>query len=249
MIKAVLCDIGGVLYIENKVIKDAIETINYLKSKYKIKLLTNTTQRTSEDIYKKLINMGFNIQKDEILTALDVTKIFLLENRANATFLLTNRALEFFNDIPKEYPKKYVVVGDAKDNFTYQNLNNAFRELINGLELIAIAKNRYYKSSDEELNMDAGCFVVALEYASGKEAKIIGKPSSEFFHLACKSLNIRPNEAIMVGDDIESDILGAQKAGIKGYLVKTGKFNPNDLNKGIKPDKVLNSIADLQNIL
>ena len=249
MPKTILCDIGGVLYIGDKPIDGAIETIDYLKNKYKIKFLTNTTQRTSQDIYEKLKKMGFNIDKDDILTALDVTKMFLLENRSNATFLLTNRALEFFKDIPNEYPKKYVVVGDAKDNFTYQNLNSAFRELIDGLELIAIAKNRYYKSSDNKLSMDAGCFVVALEYASGKEAKIIGKPSKEFFHLACKSLGVKPSEAIMIGDDIESDILGAQNAGIKGYLVKTGKFNPNDLKKGIKPDKIIDSIADLKDIL
>jgi len=245
-IKAILIDIGGVLYVGDKPIDGAIEAIDSLKKRYKIKLLTNTTQRTSKDILNKLKTMGFNIDKDEILTALDVTKMFLLNNRANATLLLTDSAKEFFSDIPSNYPKKYVVVGDAQDNFTYKHLNSAFRDLLDGMELIAIAKNRYFKDRDNKLSMDAGCFVKALEYASGKMAKIIGKPSKDFFHLACKSLNVKPNQAVMIGDDIESDIKGAKDANLRAFLVKSGKYNPSDLEKGIKPDKVLESIASMK---
>jgi ribonucleotide monophosphatase NagD (HAD superfamily) len=93
--------------------------------------------------------------------------------------------------------------------------------------------------------MDAGCFVAALAYASGKQARILGKPSREFYHLACASMDAAPEETIMVGDDIESDILGAQEAGLKAVLVKTGKFTPADLERGITPDLVLGSVVEL----
>ena len=124
-----------------------------------------------------------------------------------------------------------------------------FRALINGASLIAAAKNRYFKDSDNDLSLDAGGFVEALEFASNKRAKIIGKPSKEFFYLAIKSLNLQPNEVLMVGDDIKSDILGAKKAGLKTALVKTGKFTNRDLQKGIKPDFLLDSVANLLEVI
>ena len=247
-IKGVLCDIGGVLYIGDSAIDGAIEAIKYIKSKLPIRFITNTTQKTALEVVKKLQNMGFDIENDEVITALDVTKIFLKEHKSYAKFLLTDNALKFFDDL-KVYDINYVVVGDAQDNFNYKNLNEVFRELLKDKELIAIAKNRYFKDSDNELSLDAGAFVAALEYASGKSAKILGKPSKDFFHLVCKDMGLNPNEALMIGDDIESDVLGAQKAGLKGVLVKTGKFQERDLQKGIKPDFMLTSIADIVNIL
>lgn len=138
-----------------------------------------------------------------------------------------------------------MVVGDAQDNFSYKNLNSAFRTLLNGAQLLAVANNRYFKDDDNEMSMDAGGFVSALEYASGVKAQIIGKPSTEFYKLAAAALNAQPNECVMIGDDIESDIEGAQKAGMFSILVKTGKFSETDLEKGIIPDKVFESISEI----
>ncbi|ADN08427.1 TIGR01458 family HAD-type hydrolase [Sulfurimonas autotrophica] len=241
-IKAVLCDIGGVLYVGDKPIEGAVEAVKEIKKHYPIRFLTNTTQRTSAQVVKKLQKMGFEITSNEIITALDVTKMFLEKEKSFAEFLLTDDALCFFDDL-KYYEEKYVVVGDAQDNFNYKNLNCAFRKLMDGASLLGIAKNRYFKDSDNELSMDAGCFVSALEYGSGQEASLIGKPSREFYHLACASLHVSPNECVMIGDDIESDIKGAQEAGIQAALVKTGKFSKIDLSFGIKPDYIFESIA------
>ena len=241
--KAILCDIGGVLYTGDEAIEGAVEAVREIKKHYPIRFLTNTTQKTSEGVVKKLQSLGFEIEKKEVITALDITKMFLQQERSNAYFLLTNEALSFFDDLAFER-EKYVIVGDAQENFSYTNLNTAFRKLHSGSELIAIAKNRYFQDKDG-LSMDAGCFVAALEYASMQDARILGKPSREFFHLACEDMGVRPEECIMIGDDIEGDIKGAQDAGIKGVLVKTGKFTPKDLKRGIEPDLVLDSIADL----
>ncbi len=242
--KALLCDIGGVLYVGETPIEGAIEAIKVLKKEYKMRFLTNTTQKTGAQVVTKLQAMGFEIDAGEVITALDVTRMLLEREQCGAMFLLTDDATAFFDDLPKD-PCRYVVVGDAQHNFSYENLNKAFRLLMQGSELLAAAKNRYFKDSDNELSMDAGGFVAALEYASNTEARILGKPSEDFYRLACAAMETAPEETAMVGDDIESDILGAQRAGIKAVLVKTGKFSPNDLQRGIDPDLTLNSIAEL----
>lgn len=243
-IKAVLCDIGGVLYVGDAPIKGAIEAVAKIKAHYPIRFITNTTQKTGAQVVKKLQEVGFDIQEDEVITALDMTKMFLEQHQSNAQFLLTDNALNFFDSL-KIYPTNYVVVGDAQDNFSYKNLNNAFRSLLNGAQLLAVANNRYFKDDDNEMSMDAGGFVSALEYASGQQAQIIGKPSTEFYKLAAAALNAQPNECVMIGDDIESDIEGAQKAGMFSILVKTGKFNESDLEEGITPDGILESISEV----
>jgi len=243
-VKAILCDIGGVLYVGNFPIEGAIESIQKIKAKYPIKFLTNTTQKTSTQVVEKLQKLGFDISPQEVITALDFTKTFLLKQKSSAEFLLTNDAMPFFDDL-NAYKKKYVVVGDAQDNFSYKNLNAAFKTLQNGAKLIAIANNRYFKDSDSLLSMDAGCFVSALEYASGQKADIIGKPSEAFYHFACEELGFKPSECLMIGDDILGDIKGAQEAGLQAALVQTGKFHPNDLQLGIKADVILESIATL----
>ena len=242
-IKALLCDIGGVLYVGDEAIPGAVEAIARIKKRYPVRFLTNTTQKSGAQVVEKLQAMGFDIDASEVITALDVTRMFLEREGSGACFLLTDDAKHFFEDLPKR-PCRYVVVGDAQKNFNYKQLNKAFRTLMEGGELLAAAKNRYFKDGDGKLSLDAGGFVAALEYASGKEARILGKPSKEFYRLACASAGVEPSEAVMIGDDIDSDILGAQEAGLKTALVKTGKFTPDDLVRGIIPDAVLDSVAD-----
>ena len=243
-IEAVLCDIGGVLYVGDTPIEGAVEAIEKIKKHYPIRFLTNTTQKTSAQVVAKLQEMGFDIDAKEVITALDVTKMYLQEKKSSAEFLLTDDAKAFFDDL-QSYPKQYVVVGDAQENFSYANLNRAFRLLQEDAELLAIAKNRYFKDSDGKLSMDAGCFVSALEYASGKESLLIGKPSKAFYHLACADMGVEPSKCVMIGDDIEGDIQGAQEAGLSAILVQSGKFSKKDLSLGIHPDYIAESIATI----
>jgi len=243
-IKGVLCDIGGVLYFGDTVCPGAIEAINRLKASYPIRFLTNTTQKTSTQIVAKLQKMGFDIDPSEVMTALDVTKSYLLQQNAQAIYLLTDSAAKFFDDLP-DNPTRYVVVGDAQENFSYSKINEAFRGLWEGADLLAAANNRYFKDDDGKLSIDAGAFVSALEFASGKKAQIIGKPSKDFYEQACASMGIALDEAVMIGDDIQSDILGAQEAGLQAILVRTGKFMPSDLEGEIVPDAIFESLADI----
>jgi HAD superfamily hydrolase (TIGR01458 family) len=117
-----------------------------------------------------------------------------------------------------------VIVGDAGEGFTYRSLNDAFRALADGAYFLALARNHTFRDADGELSLDAGAFVAALEYASGRDAVVLGKPSPDFFHAAVDSLGCSAQEAVMVGDDAEFDVAAAIKAGLSGILVRTGKY-------------------------
>jgi len=247
-IKGLLLDLDGTLYIGDKPIPGAVEAVKKLKEKYPLRFITNTTTKPRRVIFQKLQKMGFPIEEEEIFSALTATKEFLKEHNAGAYLVLTDLAKEEFKDL-RDLPVEYVVVGDARENMNYENLNRAFRYLMKGAKLIAAAKNRYYLDRDGELSLDAGPFVVGLEYATGREAILIGKPNREFFLKAVRSMGLKPEEVAVVGDDIEADVKGGMDAGLFGILVKTGKFKPSDLERGIKPDLVIDSITELPEVL
>jgi HAD superfamily hydrolase (TIGR01458 family) len=142
-----------------------------------------------------------------------------------------------------------VVVGDAGDLFSYDLLNRAMRMVLSGAGILALEKDRTWMGADGPM-LSAGPFVAALEYATGRQAFCIGKPSPAFFTTALQSLGVPASGAAMIGDDIETDIGGAQRCGIRGILVRTGKFREETLStSGIHPDLVIDSVADLPEIL
>ena len=194
--------------------------------------------------------MGFQIEENQLFTALAAAKAVVSKENGKSVTILTEEAEKYFGELHCiDTDSEFVVVGDAGENFNYIRMNRAFRTLTNGAKLIAAAKNRYFKDSDGELSMDAGGFVKALEYASGAEAIVVGKPSEAFFHEAVESMGLSIDEVIMVGDDIESDIAGAQDAGLRAILVKTGKYRPADLEGAVFPDVVIESVAKLPSLL
>lgn len=245
-IKGLLFDIGGVLYVGESPVPGAKEALRTLRDDFTVRFVTNSTRRPPDAIRQKLLRMGFEVEERELFTALAAAKALVKEAQGKAVTILTEEAEKYFAQLHCiDTAAPFVVVGDAGENFNYPRMNRAFRTLMRGARLVAAARNRYFKDSDGELSMDAGGFVTALEYAAGVEATLVGKPSPEFFHQALRSMNLTPQEALMVGDDIESDIAGAQAAGLRAVLVKTGKFRPDDLNRGIRPDGVIDSVAEL----
>lgn len=243
-IKAVMSDIGGVLYVGNEAIEGTPEALDRLRKHYPLKLISNTTRNTPATIAAHLRKLGFSIDEEEMYTALAATRDYLKAKEYKAYTLLTDEANDYFADLRGDEPD-CVVVADAHTNFHFESMNQAFRHLEEGAELIGAAKSRYFKDSDGKLTIGTGSWIAALEFASGKEATIIGKPSASFFHLVAESLGMEPNEILMVGDDILSDIGSAQKAGFKTALVKTGKFKESDLKREIKPDIVVESFTEL----
>jgi HAD superfamily hydrolase (TIGR01458 family) len=142
-----------------------------------------------------------------------------------------------------------VIVGDLGDRWDYEVLNRAFGQLMDGAALIALQRNRYWETA-EGLALDAGPFVAALEYAVGREAEVVGKPSPAFFELVLSDLGVGASAAAMVGDDVEADVGGALEAGIAGILVRTGKYREEDVtSSGIEPTATVDSIADVPALL
>ncbi len=244
MIKGVLLDIGGVLYEGERVIEGAIEALSELKAKYKVRFLSNTSRVAPDTLHKRLVDMGFELKKEEIFTALSAAKLFLQSRDAKAFVIATQEAKEY---LVERSGKDFVLVCDAYKNFTYDALNQAFRLLESGAGFLATNINRYFKDEDG-LSLDAGGFVKCLEYASAKEAKVLGKPNCEFFSLAIKSMGLSKDEVVMVGDDIHSDIIGAKACWLRAVMVKTGKFKPQDLLLA-QPDFLIDSIKELPKLL
>ena len=149
-------------------------------------------------------------------------------------------------DVGAETGAAAVVVGDLGEGWDFATLNRAFRLLMATPppRLLALGMTRYWRAPDG-LRLDTAPFVTALQHASGVEPLVMGKPAAPFFEAGVEALGVQSGECVMVGDDIRGDIGGAQRAGLHGILVRTGKFQTRDLEADIRPDAVLDSIADL----
>ena len=246
--KAFLIDLDGTLYFKGEPCPGAIETVNYLRQeKYQLRFLTNTTAKTPKMLHAQMQALGFDIYEDEIFNATYACLQYLRSQSKNRCHFMVDDAVKaFFKEIPvDDDAPDFVVVGDYGEGFDFHALNHAFRLLMNGSELIALQKGLYWFSS-EGMFLDCGAFVTLLEAAAGKTAKVMGKPSRTFFKIALESLQCSPSEVIVVGDDITSDILGAQAMEMRSILVKTGKFKLSQLENPVaKPTWVLDNVSEL----
>jgi HAD superfamily hydrolase (TIGR01458 family) len=158
--------------------------------------------------------------------------------------LLPDAQLEFADLEVNEENPQFVVIGDMGASFTFPRLNKAFRAILNGAQLVALHKKRSWRS-EEGMFLDAGPFVVALEYATAESAVVIGKPSQTYFRMVLDDLQLPPEQVAVIGDDIEIDVRGAQLMGMQGWLVKSGRFRKEDLGRGIWPDRLLDNIGEI----
>lgn len=247
-IKGLVVDINGVLHNEKEPFFDTVRVFNKIKKKFPVRLVSNSTSKTQEESAQKMQNMGFCVKAHEIFTPIEAIHSYLLASKKGAFFISTAKTKESFKDIPSS-PVDFVVVTHAHEEFTFQNLNQGFRYLRLGAKLIGSGSSKYYVDSYGHFNLDPGPFIYALEWASGSQALILGKPSPQFFLAAVKDMGLNPHEVAMVGDDIETDVQGGIKAGLLGVLVKTGKFCQKDLDKNITPHAILESFAHIETIL
>lgn len=244
-IKAVLVDLSGTLHIENEATPGAVEALERLKSSgIFVRFLTNTTKESKNYLHERLTKCGFFLKKNDIFTSLTVSRQYIENHHLNPLLLLEDAALEDFEGISRNAEEiNAVVVGLAPSKFEYESMNHAFRVLMNGADLIAIHKGRYYSRGDG-LALGPGPFVSALEFATGRTATVMGKPEKNFFLSALTGLNCEPHEALMIGDDVRDDIEGALLAGFKAILVRSGKFRPGDENRSsIPPTAVCENFA------
>lgn len=252
-IRGFLIDIDGVISVGDTPIAGAQETISYLEdNSIPFRFLSNTTRKCRKTIAQKLASFGIIVPPEFIITP-PVAAIAWLKQRGidRCSLLVTGDVAGDFLDegiTISEEGAPVIIIGDAGDNFTYQSMRTVFRQVMDGAECIALERDRYWMDKDG-LTLGAGPFVAGIEYATGKPAHLLGKPSREFFLLACNSMGLVPEECIMVGDDIHSDIGGAQAAGIRGFLVQTGKYNQDIAAASGIPHTLVSSVADLVSYL
>jgi phospholysine phosphohistidine inorganic pyrophosphate phosphatase len=249
----ILLDLDGVLYQNGRPIKGAAQTILWLK-KQKIPHLfvTNTSSKPRTAILDKLATFGIKTETKYILTPPIAALGWLKSHfkKPTLTLYLNEASKKDFSGFQlAESDSDHVdaiIIGDMGRDWSFDQINAAFQQLMHSpsAQLIALGLTRYWQTSNG-LQLDVGPFVKALEYATGREAVVCGKPSASFFETAACQLQLNANQLIMIGDDIQGDIGGAQKAGLKALQVRTGKFRVTDLQQGVKPDDIINSIANL----
>lgn len=257
-VRALLIDIDGVLTVSWKPLPGAVEALRRLRdSGLDVALLTNTTSRTRASIADTLAGAGFPVTAEDILTAPAATAAYLAEHFPDARCSLLNSGdiQEDLTDVDLIAPDDtdtvpdVVVVGGAGPEFDYTTLNRVFGHLQRGAHLVAMHRNLYWRT-DEGLRLDTGAFLLGLEEAAHTQAEITGKPAPAFFEAALSRVGAEPGRALMIGDDIESDVLAAQRTGVTGVLVRTGKYLPETHRAAsAEPDHVLDSFADLPALL
>jgi HAD superfamily hydrolase (TIGR01458 family) len=240
MIRGVLLDLSGVVYVGDQALPGAKEAIARLRaSGLPLAFVTNTTRTPKRGVVDRLQRMGLDIDDGELITPAEAARSWLLAHEQTPHLLIHSALLEDFHGL-EDFLGKAVVVGDAGDGFTYDALNTAFRMLTAGADFLALAKNRVFMDTDQQLSLDAGPFVTALEFASQREAIVIGKPSEAFYAAAAKRLGCATADTVMVGDDLEADVSGALAAGIgNAILVRTGKYQAGAETDATPPPTVV----------
>jgi phospholysine phosphohistidine inorganic pyrophosphate phosphatase len=243
----VLLDIDGVLHVGEEPIEGAHQALAELrKLGAGVRLVTNTTSRSQREIVERLRGMGFEVSPEDVLTPAALAVCHCRKRGyKSVTALVDERLREDLADLPSLAANEQtdaILLGELGDGFTPELLNMAFRLLMDGADLVALQHNRYWRRGDG-LALDVGAYAAALEYASGREAIVVGKPAREFYVSAMADLGVE--RAVMVGDDVEADVGGAMAAGLPGVLVRTGKYRDDALSARVTPTAIVDSIANV----
>ena len=246
---AILLDVDGVLHVSGEPIAGAAEAVERLRRDgHRLRFVTNATTRSRRRLAEELREVGIELSEDELQTTAAAAARAL---RGKRVLALTMHAIVEDLDGVEIVGEgaDAVLIGGADETaetnrvFSYMNLARAFHELESGAELYCLHKNRWWQTLHGP-RLDAGAFVAGLEYAAEIEAVVLGKPSGAYFAAAVEALDAEPELTWMVGDDIDSDIAGAQRFGLKTLLVRTGKFRPDEVERsGLMPDGIVSSIA------
>ncbi len=248
----ILIDLEGVLYVGDRVIEGAVDTLTFLQEQHiPHRFVTNTTTQSREGLSRKLNQFGFAIKADDILSTPAAAAAYLRQQEVRSCFLAISDAIqdEFQAFTHTDKAPDAVLIGDIGRAWDYDLINRIARMVMGGAELVALHKGKYWQTG-EGLSIDIGAFVAGIEYATGVEATVIGKPSPAFFQAGARALGCVAARTLMIGDDIDSDVGGAQRCGMRGVLVRTGKFRAEQLTaSAVVPDGVLDSIGQLPQYL
>ena len=248
---AILLDVDGVLHVSGEPIPGAVEAVARLQAEgHRLRFVTNNSTRSRTALAEELRGMGHAFEDADLQTTpiaaadqLGGRRVYALVMSAIVPDLA---GIELVGDSADA-----VLVGGCDETvepnqvFSYMNLARAFSEIQAGADLFCLHRNPWWQTARGPM-LDGGAFVAALEYATGMEATVIGKPSAACFAAALAALDAEPELTWMVTDDLEQDVRGAQLFGMKTLLLRTGKFRPDTLERSTTvPDAVLSSIAQV----
>lgn len=230
MLQAVLLDISGVLHEDGEALPGAVEAVARLQaSSLALRFVTNTSRKTAATVYAELTHMGFELERQQIVTAPAAIRRHLVEQRLRPYLLIHEQLEPEFAGLDTVEPNA-VVLCDAEHRLDYRHLDDAFQVLQRGAPLLTVGTNRYFHQ-DGGLHLDVGPFVKALEYAAETQALVLGKPAPDFYHGVLEDIGVTPAEALMVGDDVEADVAAAMAIGMQGALVRSGKYRRGDASR------------------
>ncbi|MFQ5997203.1 MAG: HAD-IIA family hydrolase, partial [Dehalococcoidales bacterium] len=213
-----------------------------------IRILSNSTLKSRRACTEKMREKGFTVYQHEVITASFATARYLETLKPSSCWVMLKReGLEEFGNFRQDADNpEYIVLGDFREDFNFQNLNKALRLLSKGAKLIVMITETVDQSLGE-LELTVGAYGKMLEDAAGIKATYIGKPNRYIFDITLDTMgNIERSKILMVGDRLEADILGAKKAGLKAALVKTGEFRESDLESPvIVPDYIFDSVGEV----
>jgi HAD superfamily hydrolase (TIGR01458 family) len=248
---AILLDVDGVLHVSGEPIPGGVEAVARLRAEgHRLRFVTNNSTRSREALVEELRAMGYGLEDSELQTTPVAAAEQLAGRRVYALVMSAIvpdlAGVELVGD-----GADAVLVGGCDETiepnqvFSYMNLARAFSEIQAGADLYCLHRNPWWQTARGPM-LDGGAFVAALEYATGVEATVIGKPSAACFAAALAALDGEPELTWMVTDDLEQDVRGAQLFGMKTLLLRTGKFRPETLERSSTiPDAVLSSIAQV----
>jgi HAD superfamily hydrolase (TIGR01458 family) len=248
---AILMDVDGVLHVSGEPIPGAVEAVARLRAEgHRLRFVTNDSTRSRATLVEELRGMGHELEYIDLQTTpiaaaeqLGGRRVYALVMSAIVPDLA---GVELVGDSADA-----VLVGGCDETvepnqvFSYMNLARAFSEIQAGADLFCLHRNPWWQTSRGPM-LDSGAFVAALEFATGVEATLVGKPSAASFAAALAALDAEPELTWMVTDDLDQDVRGAQLFGMKTLLLRTGKFRPDTLERSSTvPDAVLSSIAQV----
>ncbi len=249
-IRGVLIDLDGVVHQRGAAIPGSLEAISKLRQLgLEFRFVTNITRVPLRLVIDELEKIGVVTERSHVFTPAVAARAYIEDHDLDPHFLTRSALREDFVNL-KAGKRPAVVIADAYDEFSYANLNGAFRLIEQGAEFLALARNRSFRDADGELSLDVGGFVACLEYASNRKAHVLGKPSRDFFRLAVTHMGLAPAATVMIGDDAEFDVSAAIKAGLHGVLVRTGKYKPGaEDSVHPKPDAVVKNLLEAVDLI